>query len=233
MNRKTVFCVEIAYLLIILIVAVLFFVRRSSLFFIPEAFGPVPVGVPWFGALGAVLISLTGVFEHEHDWDPSYWPWHLARPLMGIGLGVVSVMILQAGILAVGSTPRSQPSAIPTNLLYYLIAFLVGYREETFRELIKRLVDLVLTPGGQEKALPAIHAVDPPQARHDLPTQVVIQGSGFTNTQSIKFGNSIAKFTVNSDGQVTATTPSVAAAGVVPLTVTTKNGSASLQFTFT
>jgi len=32
----------------------------------------VPVGVPWFGAVGAVLISLTGVFAHEHDWDPNY-----------------------------------------------------------------------------------------------------------------------------------------------------------------
>src|SRR5205814_7605200 len=106
-------------------------------FFIPDTFGPLPVGVAWFGALGAVLISLTGVFEHEHDWDASYWPWHVARPLVGVAVGVVSVLIMQAGILAVGSTPTK--TDVPKNLLYYLVAFLVGYREETFRELIKRL----------------------------------------------------------------------------------------------
>jgi hypothetical protein len=88
--------------------------------------------------LGAVLISLTGIFEHEHDWDEGLWPWHLARPLIGMGLAVVSVLILQAGILAVGATPQPQPT-IPKNLLYYLVAFSVGYREQTFRELIKRL----------------------------------------------------------------------------------------------
>src|SRR5262249_49769675 len=136
---------------------------------------------------GAVLISLTGVFAHKNDWDKELWPWHISRPLIGIALGVVSVLILQAGILAVGSSPNtqsesnntkptntstppasagsqapnpdSQPANTgsqpgntgaqpannnqpvnsnstngkPSNLLYYLIAFLVGYREETFR----------------------------------------------------------------------------------------------------
>src|SRR2546421_2890608 len=105
MNRDKIFAVEIVYLSIILILALLFFIKRSFLCFVPDAFGPVPLGVPWFGALGAVLISLTGVFEHEHDWDASYWPWHVARPLIGVAVAVVSVLILQAGVLAVGSTP--------------------------------------------------------------------------------------------------------------------------------
>src|SRR5260370_27141618 len=129
MSRKATFVLALVYLIVILALGLVFFVKRSLLFFVPDAFGPVPLGVPWFGALGAVLISLTGVFEHEHDWDPGFWPWHLARPLIGIGLGVVSVLILQAGVLAVGSSPNTQPE-LPKNLLYYLVAFLVGYREE-------------------------------------------------------------------------------------------------------
>jgi hypothetical protein len=80
------------------------------LVFVPPAFGPIPVAVPCFGALDAVLISLTGVFEHGHDWDSGFWPWHLARPLIGIGLGVVSVLILQAGVLAVGSYRIPNPN---------------------------------------------------------------------------------------------------------------------------
>src|SRR5690349_5840322 len=82
MDRKTTFFLALVYLTIILAIGLIFFVKRNLLFFVPDAFGPVPVGVPWFGALGAVLISLTGVFEHEHDWDASYWPWHVARPLI-------------------------------------------------------------------------------------------------------------------------------------------------------
>jgi hypothetical protein len=233
MSRKAIFVISLLYLLVVLAVGLFFFIRRNWLFFVPDAFGPVAVGVPWFGALGAVLISLTGVFEHEHDWDSSYWPWHVARPLIGIAVGVVSVLILQAGILAVGSTPHPQPSAIPTNLLYYLIAFLVGYREETFRELIKRLVDLVLTPAGGRGTPPTIRLVNPTQAPHAAPTQVVLTGSGFSGTQSVKFRDLAARFTVDSDSQLTVTTPTAASIGDLPVTVTNKDGSATHQFTFT
>lgn len=239
MDRKTTFGIALLYLLVILILGLLFFTRRSWLFFVPDAnaFGPVPVGVPWFGALGAVLISLTGVFDHKRDWDNDFWPWHVARPLIGIGLGVVSVIILQAGILAVGSSPQPQanshPAQIPSNLLYYLVAFLVGYREETFRDLIKRLVDVILTPGAGSSIIPTINAVNPTQALHSAAIQVIITGAGLTSTQSVKFGQSVGQFTVNSDAQLTVTTPMVQAAGAVPLTVTTKGGSATIPFTFT
>ena len=232
MDRKRIFFIALAYLFIILILGLLFFLRRQWLVFVPSAFGPVAVGVPWFGALGAVLISLTGVFEHEHDWDPGYWPWHLSRPLIGIGLGVVSVLILPAGILAVGSSPASQTD-LPKNLLYYLVAFLVGYREETFRELIKRLVDVVLSPGTAKGPAPTVHLANPSQASHGAPTSIVLSGTGLTSTQSVKFGATTAQFKVDSDGQITVTTPTLPAAASVPLTITTKYGSATLQFTFT
>jgi hypothetical protein len=269
MDRKTTFILALLYLAIILAIGLIFFVKRDLLFFLPDAnaFGPVPLAVPWFGALGAVLISLTGVFEHEHDWDVSYWPWHVARPLIGVALGMISVLILQAGVLAVGSTPiqatptptptptstqssptptatptpsasttQNQPlkpnAPVPSYLLYYLVAFLVGYREETFRELIKRLVDIILAPGTAKATAPTIQSVNPTQAPHATPTQVVITGSGFTGTQSVKFGSSTAQFTVNGDGQLTATTPALAAGGAVLLTVTTRDGSAHIDFTF-
>ena len=124
MNRTQTFKMALAYLLALLILGVLY--ALTVLSFMPDTFVSVPVAVPWFGAVGAVLISLTGVFEHEHDWDDNYWPWHVARPFIGASLGVVSVLIFKAGILAVGSTPSPSPS-IPNNLLYYVMAFLVGY----------------------------------------------------------------------------------------------------------
>jgi hypothetical protein len=306
MTRKSTFYLALGYLTILLIVGVLYFLKH--LFFLPDTnmFGPVPVGVPWFGALGAVLISLTGVFDHEHDWDESYWPWHVARPLVGAALGVVSVLIMQAGILSVGATPiatptptpavnptptptatpaakatatlsatptptpaanststptptpaptqtpsstptpagsggQNQPSnskTVPNFLLYYLIAFLVGYREETFRELIKRLVDVILSPGngGAAPKPPTIQSVNPATAPHGTATQITITGTGFTGAQSVKFGATNATtFKVDTDTQITATTPVLTAlptVNPVQLTVTTKGGSASINFTF-
>jgi hypothetical protein len=249
MDRKTVFGIALLYLAVMLLLGLVFFVKRDLLWFVPSAFGPVPVGVPWFGALGAIVISLTGVFEHEHDWDSSYWPWHLSRPLIGVALGVVSVLILQAGVLAIGSTPTQpespqgqttsaptptpSPSAspseskpaptprVPTYLLYYLVAFLVGYREETFRELIKRLVDIILSPGNVRTTTPTIQAVNPTQAPHGTATDVVITGTGLTGTQSVKFGSSAAPvFKVKTDSELSATAPAVPAGGAVTLTVT-------------
>jgi len=306
MDRKTTFVLALAYLTIILALGLIYFVDRDLLFFVPKTgmFGPIPVGVPWFGALGAVLISLTGVFEHEHDWDMSYWPWHVARPLVGATVSVVSVLILQAGFLSINAAPIS-PAATPTptptpaaqaattptptppkptptpsptttpatgagsqapsptpppkgssgqgdgqnqgqnkdgnsknpvsnNLLFYLVAFLVGYREETFRELIKRLVDVVLSPGnGGAAGSPTISGANPNQAPHGTPTQVTITGSGLGSTQSVKFGSTAAQqFKANPDGTLTVTTPVMAAAGQVVLSVTTKGGAASTNFTF-
>jgi hypothetical protein len=55
-------------------------------------------------------------------------------------------------------------------------------------------------------------------------TQVVIHGSGFTNAVGVKFGATGASFTVNSDSQITATSPvpvSGQAVGAVDVTVET------------
>src|ERR1700730_10476896 len=132
-RRITVFVVELIYLGALLAAAALYIEQTFTL---PGSLGTVPMPVPWFGALGAVLISLTGVFEHEKSWDPGYALWHYARPLIGASLGIVSVLIFQAGVASVGSNLNTGSPGKSTNLLYYLVAFLVGYREETFRELI-------------------------------------------------------------------------------------------------
>jgi hypothetical protein len=91
-----------------------------------------------------------------------------------------------------------------------------GYREETVRG-----------------TFPTIHFTNPNQAPHNVTTLVIVTGSGFTGTQSVKFGYAVASFTPKSDGQLTTATPTVAVPGPVSLTVTTKAGSASIPFTFT
>ncbi len=56
-------------------------------------------------------------------------------------------------------TPPADPKNFPPLkdfIIYYVVAFLVGYREETFRDLIKRATDLILKPGTPPSAAPAV-----------------------------------------------------------------------------
>lgn len=169
-SRRAIFAVQMGWLIFLGAIALVRIVAPPSRFGLPDMIGALPIGVVWFGAVGAVLISLTGIVEHAKDWDESFALWHLSRPLMGGSLAIVAVLILQAGILAVGSAPVSTQPGTPKNVLYYLIGFLVGYREETFREMIKRLVDLIFSPAKpkpepQPKAdQPAVSKVTPEPA---------------------------------------------------------------------
>jgi hypothetical protein len=230
MSRVSIFIAQILCLVLLGTLAAVYFIHRS---YIPlgDSLGPVPLAVVWFGALGAVVISLTGVVEHPHDWDPSFALWHLSRPLVGASLAVVGVLILQAGVLAVGTNPNASTAQFPKNLLYYLVAFLVGYREETFRELIKRLVDLILAPASAGAA-PKITGLAPNTAVAPGGVPVVISGSGFTGTTAVTFGSSSATFHVDSDSQITAQLPPAGAPGQVAVTVKGKTGSATSSFTY-
>lgn len=230
MKRETIFLIQITWLLFLIVTAVYFFRTMGGR---EVNLGSIPIGVLWFGALGAILISLTGVVEHTRDWDPDFALWHLSRPLVGATLGVVSVLMLQAGVLATGGS--AQPSGAqgaPKNLLYYLVSFLVGYREETFRELIKRFVDLILAPAAPKTA-PSIASISPVKGPVAGLVPLRILGSGFTGTSAVSFGSVNATFTVDSDGQISLMVPPAAAVGPVSVTVKTKIGSASAPFDYT
>jgi len=227
MKRLHIFCVQVAWLIGLGVLAELYFVQGR----LHIQLGSLPVGVVWFGALGAVLISLTGIVEHAGtDWDSRFDLWHLSRPLVGGALAVVAVLILQAGVLASGTPPSSTVPGAPKNLLYYLVAFLVGYREETFRDLIKRLVDLIFS-AAPTPPKPAITSLNPPKGPI-AGGSVKIIGSGFTGALGVSIGSATATFTVDSDGQISATLPPAAAAGPVTVTVKTKGGAATAPFTY-
>jgi hypothetical protein len=232
MSRVSIFVVQVAWLVALGVLAAVFFIQRSLIPIAGDSLGSVPIGVVWFGALGAVLISLTGIVEHAHDWDESFALWHLSRPLVGASLAVVGVLILQAGVLASGSTPtNTDPPGISKNLLFYLVAFLVGYREETFRELIKRLVDLVFAPATPRTSA-TISGLAPNTAPAAGGVPVVISGSGFTGTAAVTFGSGSAAFHVDSDSQITAQLPA-GTAGQVMVTVKGKAGATTATFTYT
>jgi hypothetical protein len=156
------FWLEMGYLVLLLLVAA-FYLEIIPPKHAPQLVGDVlPIGVPWFGALGAVVISLEGIFAYgQKDWDPKYNYWHIGRPLFGAVLGIVAFFTYLLIIMSAGAYPPfiSGGSAAPAAkdyIVYYVVAFLVGYREETFRELIRRVTDLILKPGSMTANTPAV-----------------------------------------------------------------------------
>jgi hypothetical protein len=151
------FPLELAYLLFLGALAVLYALRYQPVGIgqvtipvlrdvVPPVVAGVPVSIPWFGALGAVMIGLYGVFDHSHrDWDRGLNAWHVARPFTGAVLGTTGVVLFASVIRATGVTAASPDSL--GKLVYFAIAFVVGFREETFRQLIKRVADLLVGPG--------------------------------------------------------------------------------------
>jgi hypothetical protein len=132
------------------------FAKGSSSYLIN---GILPVAVPWFGALGAVTISLEGVFQKNDQWKVRFNYWHIGLPLFGAVLGIVAFFLF----VVIGTAAGTPPEFLTTGqgrpkdfIIFYVLAFLVGYREETFRDLIKRATDLILKPGTATAPAPAV-----------------------------------------------------------------------------
>jgi hypothetical protein len=188
---------------------------------VPPELKVIPTAVPWYGALGGVLISLVGVHEHRYDWDPRYWTWYVARPAVGAFVAIIAVLIFQSGVLAIGVNPDSASSStVPKDLFYYVIAFATGYREDAFRTLLRKVVDMLFT-SKDAGTLPTITGVDPELGPPG--TTVKIKGSAFKGVQVVRIGSIDLDFQFASDAEVTATIPDDLEPGKVDVSVSTSD----------
>jgi hypothetical protein len=108
--------------------------------------GKLPFEAIWFGALGGLLISLQGIFDYNRKWRNSYNYWHLVRPVLGAIMGTLGCLIFI--VLTEAATKRASPAK---PLFYDVLALAIGYREASFRALLKRLVDTIILPPAAEK----------------------------------------------------------------------------------
>lgn len=106
----------------------------------------LPLAVPAFGALGAITISIIAICYHCDDWNPCWSLWHATRAIVGAIMGTIAFFIFIAVIQST-NTPANLTPGAKGSIVYYLVAFVVGYREKTFRDLIQRVIDVVLAPG--------------------------------------------------------------------------------------
>lgn len=233
-NRLVIFWYEVVVLVALGWLAWAFLTKHASVSLLPPTLGIMPTGILWYGALGGVLISLTGVHEHRYDWDERFWPWYVTRPIIGATVATVAVLALQSGVLAIGASLPTASEGTPQHILYYLVAFVTGYRESTFRDLVKRLADVLFT-SKETAAAPVIEAVTP--KRGAAGAEVTIAGSGLSGVQLVRFGGVEApSFRVASDGELHATVPAPPAGPpveAVDVTVQTGTASRSARGAFT
>lgn len=231
-QRLAIFWYELLFLAVIAATGWLVATNQPILgYAIPAKLKIIPTAVPWYGALGGVMISLVGVHEHRYDWDQRYWTWYVARPFVGAFVAVIAVLAFQSGVLAIGLDPTTDKNdSVPQDLFYYLIAFITGYREEAFRSLIKRVGDVLLT-SKDEVAPPLITAVEP--SHGTAGAAVVIRGSGFKTVQVVRFGGVETDFTIGSDARLDTSVPELNATGLVDVTVATEGTSVTSPNLFT
>jgi hypothetical protein len=111
--------------------------------FFPTELGQLPVSVVWFGAVGGLLISFTGIFDHNRTWKRSYDYWHYSRPMLGAIIGPIGCLIFVVLADAANEKPLT-----PSPTFYDVVAFVLGYREASFRQLITKVIDTIVLPPG-------------------------------------------------------------------------------------
>ncbi len=230
-------------LLYLALLAMLLICRWRGWLFVNEIPDPigglVPIGVPWYGALGAWMISTYGIFDHNHEWDTRWNYWHALRPFVGAILAVVAFLIFVGLINATGSDPNLTSRG--SNVGYLVLAFIIGFREETFRLLVKRATDILLGPGipGQTPPSAALTAESTGIASIDegdsTEITVILSNLGPSELVLTSILTAVAPEGVVTIGQEAAAAPSVIpplAHKSVPLHVTAaKAGSFALTIT--
>ncbi|HWN60194.1 MAG TPA: hypothetical protein VNO25_05940 [Streptosporangiaceae bacterium] len=139
-----IFVLAATYLVALIAVFVVYVTWPSFRSHIPASFGQLPVGIVWFGATGAVIASLYGIFVHNKSWDSSYNYWHYCRPIFGAVTGSVGALIYLI-LLNLGSK-----SAIKVDsLTFYVVAFVLGFADKSFIQMLQNVTNVIIKPGNK------------------------------------------------------------------------------------
>lgn len=108
----------------------------------PTTLGPLPVGVVWFGATGAVIASLRGIFLHSKEWKASFNYWYYSRPLYGATTGSIGALMYWV-LLRLGNT-----GAVTVDRATFCVAaFVFGFADQAFMEMLKNVTDVIIESG--------------------------------------------------------------------------------------
>jgi hypothetical protein len=202
-SRTGIFVYDLGVIAILIAIGVLYFEFSvaDKLDSIIKDKLPLALESAWFGALGGVIISLKGVYEHSTGtdaWDGSYNLWHLGRPVSGAIAGLMTVVLLM--VINSGGGNLSTP-------VVYAAAFIFGTQERRFFNLLYEVARLVVQVPEEAKTGLAITDIQPSEG--GAGSVIVITGQGIEADAIVKLGAATVEKLVVSSGGTTA-------AGIIP-----------------
>lgn len=105
-----------------------------------------------FGGLGGVTYCLRGVYLNacvRKQWDVSWLPWYLLRPIVSLVLGGVSYLFVKSGLLLLGADQNQAGSQLGVLAL----SFIAGLNVDRFLSKIENIGSSVwgVEPSRQSK----------------------------------------------------------------------------------
>lgn len=100
------------------------------------------------GGIGGIVYCMRGLYVNVcagDGWDPKWMPWYFIRPIVSLVCGVVSYLLLTAGLLVLESAPRTES----THLGFYVLAFVAGLNVDKF---LTKVEEVAQTTWGIEKS---------------------------------------------------------------------------------
>ncbi len=228
MTRRWIFAYNILVIIILVMAAVWHvsgfsadgktFSHTSDLFGKIFTLFPYAVRCAWFGALGGVVISLKGVYDHStadtDAWQNRYNLWHIGRPISGAITGLVTYILLNA----------VNPGNEPNQPVLYAAAFILGTQENRFFTFLYEVARIIMqVPKEQEPTGLKVTSIQPTEGHAD--DVLVVRGQGFAPGVTIKLGNSsLGKISVSSDGGAVAGIVPAGTSGPVDIVVANPDG---------
>lgn len=140
---KGIFYLELGYILVLVALLALYAMWSWFRQALPTSLGPLPLGVVWFGSVGGVVAGFRGIYDYNHNWDSSYNYWHYTRPIFGAVTGAIGSLIYWV-LLRFGN----MSTAIKLDqVMFYVVAFVLGFSDKAFTELLKNIADVIIKPG--------------------------------------------------------------------------------------
>lgn len=138
--RRWLFIYEVLVLIALLSVAYVYIKTNAFHGGIPRTLqGPI-LYCAWFGALGAVTISLKGIYDHpplnekgEGNWGGKWPLWYIGRPFSGIVAGLMTLVLFTA-----------VSSGHPTTAVVEAAAFILGLQERRFFMFLSEVAKVIV-----------------------------------------------------------------------------------------
>ena len=128
----------------------------------PAGMGAGILSCAIWGGVGGVIDALIALNSHftNQDFDKQYEYWYYVHPIIGMSLGVIVYLLLQAGLATIGNSNAATADGTSTvqvgiTAFSIAVAFLAGFKQNAAIEFLSRVVKSVFQKEDSEDKKPS------------------------------------------------------------------------------